>query len=275
MNGEVVDLSGEDQNSEDRPSELDTSPLDFEPSSQSPPDLKPKVQPSTSGFKTEMEHQVSVPEHCRASDYTPHNPRSSKRRANPVSENFSIDTHNVLTTNQPTLSVHEIKTEVQTDGYAHEGLSYNSVAFSPSGEPVEQPGGSGFIQFDLNGPLERLTAEDMNDLNAVLDVRNQRHNQLLNGLSFRNFHDKRFCCPYCSRSFSHAGDFKKHKRVHTGEKPYLCTLCGKRFSQSGYLKIHQRYHTGERPYGCSLCGKRFSHSSNFRKHQQIHIGQSL
>ncbi|XP_063076958.1 uncharacterized protein LOC134466960 [Engraulis encrasicolus] len=81
---------------------------------------------------------------------------------------------------------------------------------------------------------------------------------------------KRYCCPLCGRSFNHAGDFKKHKRVHTGEKPYGCGVCGKRFSQSGYLTVHLRYHTGERPYTC-MCGKSFSHSSNFRKHQQTHL----
>lgn len=86
---------------------------------------------------------------------------------------------------------------------------------------------------------------------------------------------KRYCCAVCGRSFNHAGDFKKHKRVHTGEKPYACGVCGKRFSQSGYLTVHLRYHTGERPYSCGLCGRSFSHSSNFRKHQQTHIGQML
>ncbi|KAL2078744.1 hypothetical protein ACEWY4_026429 [Coilia grayii] len=85
---------------------------------------------------------------------------------------------------------------------------------------------------------------------------------------------KRYCCPLCGRSFNHAGDFKKHKRVHTGEKPYGCGVCGKRFSQSGYLTVHLRYHTGERPYSCDLCGKSFSHSSNFRKHQQTHVGHA-
>ncbi|XP_062383033.1 zinc finger protein 384-like [Sardina pilchardus] len=86
---------------------------------------------------------------------------------------------------------------------------------------------------------------------------------------------KRYSCPVCGRSFNHAGDFKKHKRVHTGEKPYACGVCGKRFSQSGYLTVHLRYHTGERPYSCNLCGRSFSHSSNFRKHQQTHVGQVL
>ncbi|XP_078147055.1 uncharacterized protein LOC139909040 [Centroberyx gerrardi] len=83
--------------------------------------------------------------------------------------------------------------------------------------------------------------------------------------------EKHYCCSLCGRTFRHAGDFKKHHRVHTGEKPYCCSVCGKRFSQSGYLKIHQRYHTGERPYGCSQCGKRFSHSSNLKKHQLTHL----
>ncbi|XP_007235941.2 zinc finger protein 112 [Astyanax mexicanus] len=265
-------------------SEPDTSPTYPEPSRQSPLvfsyDLEPKVQPSTSGLdvKAETERQVLVPELCKSSDFISHNatsPKKTENRARQYSTNTSVN--KVSTDNQLHLSVHEIKTEAETDdyvGYAPQELFYEAIAFRTNVEQAEQPSGSG-LQFDLNGPFDRLTAEDMNDINATLDVRNQRHNELLNGFPFRNVHEKRFCCPFCGRSFSHAGDFKKHKRVHTGEKPYLCTICGKRFSQSGYLKIHQRYHTGERPYGCGLCGKRFSHSSNYRKHQQTHIGQNI
>ncbi|KAL6474928.1 hypothetical protein MHYP_G00159680 [Metynnis hypsauchen] len=241
-------LNGDHQNSGPGPKEPDTSPIDSEPPRQSPPtfshDLEPKAQPSTSGFniKAETDHRVS-----KSLDYISHNAMSPKRTDHHVSQNVCKDAHAVdaLTINQPTLSSHEIKTEAEADGYtiyAPQGLVFDSVAFNVSGEQAEQPGASGLVQFDLNGPLERLTAEDMNDINAALDARNQRHDELLNGLSIRNFHEKRFCCPFCSRSFSHAGDFKKHKRVHTGEKPYLCTVCGKRFSQSGYLKIHQSAH---------------------------------
>lgn len=81
---------------------------------------------------------------------------------------------------------------------------------------------------------------------------------------------KQYCCSLCGRTFRHAGDFKKHNRVHTGEKPYCCYVCGKRFSQSGYLTVHLRYHTGEKPFVCSFCGKSFSHSSNLKKHLQTH-----
>ncbi|XP_041672461.1 zinc finger and SCAN domain-containing protein 21-like [Cheilinus undulatus] len=82
---------------------------------------------------------------------------------------------------------------------------------------------------------------------------------------------KHYCCPLCGRTFRHAGDYKKHSRVHTGEKPYCCSVCGKKFSQSGYLTVHLRYHTGEKPFRCSHCGKSFSHSSNMKKHQQTHL----
>ncbi|XP_069011738.1 uncharacterized protein [Embiotoca jacksoni] len=82
---------------------------------------------------------------------------------------------------------------------------------------------------------------------------------------------KHYYCSVCGRTFRHAGDYKKHNRVHTGEKPYCCSMCGKRFSQSGYLTVHLRYHTGEKPFCCSFCGKSFSHSSNMKKHEQTHL----
>ncbi|XP_026803681.3 zinc finger protein 287 [Pangasianodon hypophthalmus] len=178
-----------------------------------------------------------------------------------------------------TLSV--IKTEAESEeyhNYASQTLIYQTEQMTQSTPPS-----CAIVPFALNGSLQRLMTEDMEQIGAVLDSTEAGRDELLNGLSYRRSGcgfrvrraEKRFCCALCGRTFSHAGDFKKHKRVHTGEKPYLCTLCGKRFSQSGYLKIHQRYHTGEKPYACSTCGKRFSHSSNYKKHQQTHIAQSL
>lgn len=173
-----------------------------------------------------------------------------------------------------------IKTEAESEEY-HDYAS--QAVIYPTEQMTAQSTSCTFVPFALNGSLQRLTTEDMEQIGAALDGKEGGRDDVLNGLAYRRSacgfrmrrSEKRFCCPLCGRTFSHAGDFKKHKRVHTGEKPYLCTLCGKRFSQSGYLKIHQRYHTGEKPYACSTCGKRFSHSSNYRKHQQTHITQSL
>lgn len=177
-----------------------------------------------------------------------------------------------------------IKTEAQSDeyqDYASQSFIYHTDQVTTQSTLPSSCGPVG--PFGLNGSLERLMTEDMEHIGAVLDATEARRDELLNGLPYRRSGcgfrvrraEKRFCCALCGRTFSHAGDFKKHKRVHTGEKPYLCTLCGKRFSQSGYLKIHQRYHTGEKPYACGTCGKRFSHSSNYKKHQQTHVAQSL
>uniref|UniRef100_A0A672ITR2 C2H2-type domain-containing protein n=1 Tax=Salarias fasciatus TaxID=181472 RepID=A0A672ITR2_SALFA len=90
--------------------------------------------------------------------------------------------------------------------------------------------------------------------------------------AFRRNLRKQYFCALCGRTFRHAGDYKKHSRVHTGEKPYGCPVCGKRFSQSSYLTVHLRYHTGEKPFGCSYCGKSFS-NSNLKKHKRVHTGE--
>ena len=47
----------------------------------------------------------------------------------------------------------------------------------------------------------------------------------------------------CGRTFTEHSSLRKHKLIHTGEKPYICEICGKTFSQSGSRNAHQKRHT--------------------------------
>lgn len=77
---------------------------------------------------------------------------------------------------------------------------------------------------------------------------------------------KDLSCDFCNKLFTHAGDLKKHRRTHTGEKPYECPDCHKMFSHTSNLVRHRKIHSGERPYTCPVCKKAFGRSDKMLGH---------
>lgn len=78
---------------------------------------------------------------------------------------------------------------------------------------------------------------------------------------------RKVCC-HCSKEFTHTGDFKKHLRTHTKERPFACSQCDKSFPHSSNLRRHQRSHINERPYKCEHCAKEFNRKDKLVSHRK-------
>lgn len=83
---------------------------------------------------------------------------------------------------------------------------------------------------------------------------------------------KTYQCENCAWVCNSLSNLKKHKMVHTGERPHTCTECNKTFRQIHHLKDHIRTHTGERPFKCNECGSTFAQRSSLNVHKKKHTG---
>ena len=45
-------------------------------------------------------------------------------------------------------------------------------------------------------------------------------------------------CPVCGKEFYGKEEFRRHYRVHTGEKPFACPVCPHKARQASNLKAH-------------------------------------
>ncbi|CAG9772966.1 unnamed protein product [Ceutorhynchus assimilis] len=74
-------------------------------------------------------------------------------------------------------------------------------------------------------------------------------------------------CPHCNKQFNHTGDYRKHLRKHTKERPYACPQCDKKFSHTSNLHRHERSHSGDRPFKCDFCNKEFNRKDKLDSHR--------
>uniref|UniRef100_A0A6P7F0G5 Zinc finger protein 629-like n=1 Tax=Diabrotica virgifera virgifera TaxID=50390 RepID=A0A6P7F0G5_DIAVI len=100
--------------------------------------------------------------------------------------------------------------------------------------------------------------------------------KMLSSIKNRHNHESthkagRHVCSVCGKIFRKNDGFKRHMRIHTGEKPYKCEICDKAFSQTSSYNIHMRIHAGERPYSCSTCQKAFYTGSALKMHMRAHM----
>ena len=93
----------------------------------------------------------------------------------------------------------------------------------------------------------------------------KKHRQIHSG-------DKPFVCDACSKVFAEAISLKMHKWIHTGYKPFMCGVCGKQYTRAAYLKIHKMTHTGHRLFVCNICSKAFTQLGVLRRHKVTHAG---
>uniref|UniRef100_A0AAX7U6H1 C2H2-type domain-containing protein n=1 Tax=Astatotilapia calliptera TaxID=8154 RepID=A0AAX7U6H1_ASTCA len=76
--------------------------------------------------------------------------------------------------------------------------------------------------------------------------------------------------PECEKYYRSTSEVKKHILMHhTTERPYKCDICGKGFVKMWYLNVHARIHSGEKPFVCHICGKAFLKAYSMFRHKRL------
>lgn len=77
---------------------------------------------------------------------------------------------------------------------------------------------------------------------------------------------RRVRCDVCDQDFSDLPSMRRHRLIHSDDKPYQCEFCEKAFRRKDNLREHRNIHTLENVYPCTRCGKTFPRKYTHKVH---------
>jgi len=82
-----------------------------------------------------------------------------------------------------------------------------------------------------------------------------------------------FICPTCNAPFTTSSSLRRHRILHSGERPFKCSFanCNRTFSRKDYHVSHMRSHQGVRPFSCTFpgCSSCYADRRSLRRHLAI------
>ena len=114
-----------------------------------------------------------------------------------------------------------------------------------------------------NQPQKKFKCEICEKTFSTNHIKNQH---------IRNAHGKVeiFTCNVCNKTFGKNHQLTLHQKYYhqEGPRPYKCDSCEKSFTLAGNLKKHILTHEGQRNYKCDSCEKSFTQGGSLKVHMK-------
>jgi len=91
---------------------------------------------------------------------------------------------------------------------------------------------------------------------------------LRNHVNSKHTKEKPHACKHCGEKFSSSSARRQHVRTKHEQvvKTHKCDTCGYSSNQVQALKKHKRIHTGDKPFECTMCEKYFRQKAHLNRH---------